>query len=167
MKWMGALLILLGCGGSGFYLAASYRREEGMLQQLLDSIGWMLCELRCHGTDLPALFFRLAQRTPGPLGVLYEAVAQQLSNRVAPDAHACMQSALVQVSLPEKVRTLVISLGHSLGEFHLEGQLRQLEGLQMQCGQILEEHRRSRDSRVRTYQTIGVCSGMALAILLL
>lgn len=167
MKWIGALLVILACGGMGMLLAAAYRREERLLRQMLESICWMQCELRCRSADLSALFSAAARRTGGRIGELFTRMASELSERVAPDAGVCMRTAMSRVCLPEKTGTVALQLGRSLGEFHLEEQLQQLALVQEECRRLLEEHTRNRDSRVRSYQTLGLCSGLAIAILLL
>lgn len=149
------------------WMAASYRAQERQLRQLLQSLDWMECELTCRATDLPLLFFGAAERFRGSLGDLFSAMARSLSARAAPDAACCMQEAMACVSLPRKVRDTAAALGTSLGEFHLEGQLRQLRGVRADCARILEEHTNNRDNRVRSYQTLGLCGGLALAILLM
>ncbi len=167
MKWIGAVLIILACGGMGIFMASAYRYEERLLQQFLGSLRWMLCELQCRGVDLPELFRRGSERTGGIMGQLYGRMGLELSKRVAPDARTCMEIALDGVRLPEKLRELALALGNSVGEFHLEGQLQQLESVLADCSRILEEHRRCADGRIRIYQTLGLCGGLALAILLL
>ena len=54
-KYFGALLVILGCGGFGFSLAAAHRREEVHLRQLMDSLQYLHCELEYHLTPLPVL----------------------------------------------------------------------------------------------------------------
>lgn len=158
---------MLACGGTGMLMAAAYRREEGLLRQLAGILEWMGCELTCRATDLPQLFLRAAQRAEGSLVALFEAVAGELSARVAPDAACCMDTALAKVELPRKTQQLLRQLGASLGEFHLEGQLRQLEAVRLECSRVLEEHTQNRDSRIRSYQALGLCGGLILAILML
>ncbi len=167
MKWVGAVLVVLSCSSCGMMMAAAYRREEVLLRQLREIMEWMACELRCRATDLPCLFLRATQRTQGPLGTLFDRMSTALSGRVEPDAMTCMETALRAVCLPGKVRQIALQLGASLGEFHLEGQVRQLEAVGAECSRLLEEHVSNRDSRLRTYRTMGVCGGLALAILLL
>ncbi len=167
MKWVGAVLIVLACGGWGMGMAAAYRREGVLLQQLQETIGWMQCELRCRATDLPSLFLRASQRTQGALRLLFQRMSTELSSRVAPDAQTCMETALWEVRLPGKAREIAHQLGTSLGEFHLEGQVRQIEAVAAGCSRLLEEHFRNRDSRLRSWQTLWLCGGLVLAILLL
>ncbi len=166
MKWIGALLIVAGCGGTGLALAAAYHREERMLEQLLEAVSWMQCELRCRTGELSYLFRRLEARSQGMLAALFAHVHQELSMRVAPDAQCCMDSALQRTTLPPLIRQAAYELGTSLGEFDLQGQLMQMDRFRTHWSRILDEHREKRDNRVRSYRTLGLCGGLVLAIVL-
>lgn len=167
MKWIGALLVIISCGGMGILLAAAYRREERLLRQMLESICWMECELGCRATELSGLFAAAAQRTDGRIGQLFDLMADNLAQRIAPDALVCMNAALSRVCLPEKTACIATKLGRSLGEFHLQEQLRQLTLVREECTRLLEEHTRNRDNRIRSYHTLWLCAGVALVILLI
>ena len=56
-------------------------------------------------------------------------------------------------------------MGSSLGRFDLEGQLQGLESVRIYCREQLDELSKDRDVRLRSYQTLGLCAGAALAIL--
>ncbi len=161
------MLIVMTCGTIGLLKAASYRREEVLLDQFRTAVHWIEWELRCRGTDLPALFSRLEERSDGPLAMLFGELRRELAAHNAPDADACMRLALERLRTGGTLRELCLQLGNSLGEFHLEGQLAQLALIRADCDRILEEHRHSGDSRIRSYQTLWVCGGAVLAILLL
>ena len=45
MKYAGALMVIAGCGGFGFAMAAAFRREEHMLQQLRQNEGVIKAEI--------------------------------------------------------------------------------------------------------------------------
>lgn len=168
LKWLGAALIVAACGGCGLGMAANYRREERYLRQLLQLLDWMQCELSCRVSSLPQLFRDGADHTQGNLKTLCSRMAWELEQRVAPDAQLCMAAALEACPrLPEKTRALLCMLGRSLGEFDLTGQLRQLEAVLAEGQRALEEHTLNRDSRIRSCQTLGLCAGAALAILLI
>lgn len=167
MKWVGALMILAACGGWGLWMAAAYRREEELLAQLYADLQRMEWGLNCHAWSLAALFWSSAQEAKGILGDIYSAMARLLDDRAAPDARCCMLRAVGGCSLPGSMVRLLEMLGSSLGEFQLEGQLRQLASVREECARILTEHRKYRDSRVRCYQALGFCGGFALAIILI
>jgi stage III sporulation protein AB len=69
--------------------------------------------------------------------------------------------------LPQRTRKNLQALGASLGQFDLQGQLSGLESARKQCRRELEELSKDRDVRLRSYQTLGLCAGSALALLFL
>ena len=69
--------------------------------------------------------------------------------------------------LPESVGKLLKELGKTLGRFDLPGQLRGIEGVRRSSRKALDQLERNRDVRLRSYQTLGLCAGAALAILLI
>lgn len=168
VKWLGAILVVAGCGGCGFSMAAAYRREERTLDALRSCLNWMKCELQYRVTPLPQLFAAAAQRCDGGLKRVFTAMAEELENQISPDAASCMDAALGRTAkLPACAAGILRQLGRSLGQFDLQGQLEQLEGVEADCTAALERHRQQRDSRLRNYQTLGLCAGAALAILFL
>lgn len=58
-------------------------------------------------------------------------------------------------------------LGRNLGRFDLTGQLSSLRALRAGCEDSLKQLTDNRDNRLRSYQTLGLCTGAALAVLLL
>ena len=52
-KWIGALMVVAGCGGVGFTMAAAYIREEWALRSLIGALDYMTCELQYRLTPLP------------------------------------------------------------------------------------------------------------------
>jgi len=167
-KWMGAVLILGGCSGYGFYIAAGKRREEQMLLQLQQLLLMMTSELQYRLTPLPELSRMAAGQTNGMLQVVFMNLYRELSWQKLPDAGSCMSAAIRRSGeLPASVRRLLVQLGHTLGRFDLQGQLEGIEAVQKRCEESLRNIGRNKDERLRSYRTLGVCAGAALAILLL
>ena len=46
MKLLGAVMVLLGCGGVGFSMVAVCRYQEQALLQLIRALEYMECELQ-------------------------------------------------------------------------------------------------------------------------
>ena len=38
IKWIGAILVIVGCGGFGFSIAANYLQEERRIRQMIQAI---------------------------------------------------------------------------------------------------------------------------------
>ena len=147
MKWIGALLVIAGCGGVGFTMAASYKREERCLRALIRALDFMTCELQFRLTPLPDL-------------------CRAAGSQICPDADSCMYAALSKMeNLPATTAEALGQLGKSLGRFDLNGQLQGIEQVRVHCRRALSELEAGRDQRIRGYQTLGVCAGAALAIL--
>lgn len=166
-KWIGALLTVAGCGGFGFQMAAAHRYEEKSLRQLVSALDYMTCELRYRMTPLPEVCRQTSGECGGSLKQLFSQLGEELDAQLGPDVRDCMDSVLRKAGrLPDKTRANLILLGNSLGRFDLEGQLTGLEAVRAACRRDLDALGRDRDQRLRSYQTLGLCAGAALAILL-
>lgn len=163
---IGALLIFAGCGGFGFLLAANHRREETSLRQLIGVLDFMACELQYHLTPLPDLCRQASKETAGVVSSILLGLAGELEDQISPDVASCMRAALTrQKDIPKHANKCLLELGSCLGRFDLNGQLRGLESVRMLCRSELESLTKNRDERLRSYQTLGLCAGAALAIL--
>lgn len=166
LKWLGAVFIVLSCGGFGFYLAANHRKEERMLRQLISVLDYMECELQYRLTPLPDLCRQAAAQACGDLGKVFIRLAEELESQISPEVSGCMHMALaVSPPMPEKTKQNLKLLGSSLGRFDLEGQISGLESLRHSCRKDLDGLEKDRDVHLRSYQTLGLCAGAALAIL--
>ena len=167
-KWIGGLLVILACGGCGLMMAANDRVQERQLQQIKRVLEWIGCELSSRMWPIPVLFRQVAQMTGGTLSRILTDFAEELDRNAAPDAYSCMETVLDRYpGLHESGRQLLSELGRSLGRFDLEAQLREVVHLQQQAEQMLQEHGAGRDERRRCYQTLGLCVGAGLVIVLL
>lgn len=166
IKWIGAILIIAGCGKFGFSLAASHRAEEKALRELIAALDYMQCELQYRLTPLPELCRQAAQQQPNAVGHVLLMLAQELECSLRADVQSCLVSALQSGGpLPDRVKNGFEALGTSLGRFDMEGQIQGLESVRSFCRQELESLSENRENRLRSYQTLGLCAGAALAIL--
>ena len=167
-KWIGAVLVIMGCGGMGFSVAANYKREERMLRQLLDVLRFMECELQYRLTPLPELCRQAGTAAKGMVQETLLCFVRELESQIAPDAASCMRSAVNSgKDLPGSVRTILIQLGQTLGRFDLPGQIQGIEASKDACRSKLDALNQNREERLRGYQTLGLCAGAALVILLI
>lgn len=165
-KWIGAMLIVSGCGGAGFAMATAYRREEKALRQLIAALDYMACELQYRLTPLPQLCRTAAGDNRGCVGGVLERLSAELDAQTLPDVEACIRAAMeASGEIPGRVREAFEMLGASLGRFDLEGQLKGLEAVRSHCRREADMLASGRDARLRSYQTLGLCTGAALAIL--
>lgn len=166
MKWIGAILIIIGCGGAGFYMASQYRRELKMLRQLECALEYMTSELKYRQIPLPQLINAAADRTCGAIRNCLAGLAGELESQIAPDAGSCMKAVLAKAKdIPLRVFNCMELLGSTLGLFDLEGQLAGFSSVHAECNRLITEMEEGKQQRLRSYQTLGLCAGAALAIL--
>ncbi len=167
IKVMGALLIVLGCGGYGLMLSATHRQEVKGLRQLRLALETMEAELGYRMTPLPELCRLGAEKTTGQLKEALTAFARELDKQSTSKAEECMDTVLAKSrDLPCQCAAMLKTLGSSFGRFDLEGQLKALAACRGECAQRLEELECDQTQRLRDYRTLSFCAGAALAILL-
>lgn len=165
-KWIGAAMIICGCGLTGFMISAAYRREERDLRQFISALDYMTCELQYRRSPLPDLCRLAGAERSGCIGRLFINLANELDAQISPDVQSCLAAAAATAGqLSPRIQEVVCILGASLGRFDLEGQLQGLEAARAFCREQLETMSQGRDTRLRSYQTLGLCAGAALAIL--
>ena len=165
-KWIGAALIVAGCGGFGISMAMTHREQENLLRQLLRVLEVMKWELQYRLTPLPELCVLGAKEARGLVRSVLLGLSRELERQVTPDVSGCMILVLNRMKdLTKPQRLLFRRLGSSLGRYDLPGQVEGLEALEKFCTRQLKALEENRDARLRSYETLGFCAGAALAIL--
>ena len=168
MRWIGALFVLLGCGSFGFSMVATHKKEEKNLRQIICAIGYMECEMQYRLTPLPQLLGQAAQQNSGIVQEVLGGMLLELETQISTDVSCCMDVVLCKrKDVPPLTREALFLLGQSLGRFDLQGQMKELESVRSLCERHLKTLENNRDVRLRSYQTLGLCAGAVLAILLL
>lgn len=166
LKWIGAILVVSGCGGWGIMLAAAYRRQEAGLRKLGEVLKMMQWELRYRLTSVPDLCRMAAKDAHGLLRYIFLDLARDLDRNIEPDVNECMRSVLSRYrNLPPKVKRVMRQLGRQLGRFDLEGQLEGMSYVIAECDREQQSLNKDRDIRLRSYQTLAICAGFGLVIL--
>lgn len=167
IKGIGAILLITGCSSFGFSIAFASRKEVHLLQNMVRAITYMENELQYSLMPLPELCRQAGKDTSGTIREVLLNLAREMDWQSAPDAYSCMCEALAKSHrLSAKVHQFFLLLGGSMGRFDLPGQLRELEAIRISCEQEILTLTNNQDIRLRSYQTLGICAGAALAILL-
>ena len=168
VKILGSALVVAGCGGFGFKIAASRRKEEKMLRNLISALDFMECELQYRMSALPDLCRSTAAECSGQLQVVFRNFSTELEDQISPDVSSCMRAVLAKhAHLPSCTYEALCMLGESLGRFDMIGQLKGLEAVRAECRRKLNILSTGSDVVVRSYQTLGLCAGAAVVILLI
>lgn len=167
VRIIGACCIFAGCGSFGFSMAAASRREEAELRRFLAALEFMSCELSYRMTPLSGLCRAAAEGSAGVVRSFLTELARELDKQTAPDVQVCVYDVLARLQPSGILRRQMQELGATLGRFDLPGQLRGLESAIRSAEDALRAIRDGAADRRRSYQTLGLCAGAAVAILFL
>ena len=167
VRIIGACCIFAGCGSFGFAMAAASRREEAELRRFLSALEFMSCELAYRMTPLSALCRAASEGSAGMVRSFFMELARALDTQTAPDVQVCVHDVLSRLQPPRLLHRQMQVLGATLGRFDLPGQLRGLEAAIRSAEEALRSIRDGAADRRRSYQTLGLCAGAAVAILFL
>lgn len=166
LKVFGAVCVVLGCGSFGFLMAGQYHSRIRLLRNMIVALDYMSCELQYRCTPLPQLCMQAGMQNTGKIQKLFLLLAEELEAQICPNAARCMAVALDKLgSIDRSVHEILLELGKNLGNFDLRGQLYGLEQVRTQCYESLKYLQHGKENRVRSYQTLGLCAGAAIAIL--
>ena len=168
IKLIGAVLIVLACGTVGYMIAASYKREEKTLRKLIYALDYMECELQFRMPALPDLCRNTANETDGVVSKVFAMLSNELEDQISPDVRSCMKAVTAKCrDIPTHTLASFLLLGDSMGRFDLEGQLKGLESVRQEARMKLNKLMGNSDVRLRSYQTLGICAGAAIVIILM
>lgn len=170
LKLLGVLLVVGSTSAVGFSTAASVRRQSRQLRELIDRLREMKGEIAYRLTPLPELLLQQAEACRTEVRAFFQRFAELLCERTPRSVASAGAMALERTKgLALEAQTLeeVRSLCQSLGKLDLEGQLQSLELTADRLERQFAALEAGKRARCRSYQTIGVCAGLAAAVILL
>jgi len=165
LRILGAGLVIVGCSSAGYSIVHSHKQEKHMLRCLINAIQEMEWELKYRITPLPELCRVGSFAARGQVGEVLAILADRLEKGNVAEISSCMNALASDSTIPRRVRHCLRELGKSLGKYDLEGQIQGLETVRNECRRELEELEEGGSERLRSYQTLAICAGAALAIL--
>lgn len=149
-------------------MAVNYKKEVRALYSLIGALEYIRSELSYRMTPLPDLFYKVSEVTDGCVGKIFRELSGEMERQISPNAACCMEVLLQRRrDIPAQAVQALKELGRSLGKFDLEGQVRELSAVRERCVRQLEKLSDQKEDRIRQYQTLGLCAGAALSILLI
>ena len=162
----GVALVLIGCTAMGFLAASHCKMKVQVLESFLRILDNIIAELSGKITPLPELCRSAAEDSNCFRNVLL-AFADSLDSQIEPVPRACMDNVLARTNCVNKeFKLCLVDLAQILGNYDLQGQLRQLDALYRKWMGKLDDSREGVSQKIRSYRVMGICAGCALAILL-
>ena len=146
------------------------RRQQAQTLALIDALLRIRHELQYRLTPLPEIFAALGGSRNREIAEFFSRLAALLSSaQTCTVGYACRQ-ALAQtrgLSLSSAARGTILSLFDSLGRYDLEGSVQALDLALSRLREEVKALQNSAAARCRTYLTLGVCTGLAAAVILM
>lgn len=170
LKAAGCVLMIAGASGYGAWLAGNYGRRLAVLEELRRMIFLLKGQILYANAPLEEAFEAVGRRTEGILSQLFLRVAERIGNQQG-EPFAAIWSQEVEKTETDSVffkedKQSLISLGEHLGFMDRDMQERNLLLYLEQLDLSIEQMRAHKQERCRLYTSLGVMSGMFLAILL-
>lgn len=168
IKLIGAFLIVGSCSIAGFQIAAAHLRETGILKQIIMAMDYMESELVYRRTPLPELCAEAACKSSGMLHDILLDFSKALNDHASSNAESCVKEVLSHFSnFPAVGKQMLMQFGSSAGIFELDGQISSLKAVKQECHRQLTVRQENQEVRLRSYRTLGICAGAALAVILI
>jgi len=168
IKILGVTFIIVGCSSIGFIMAGNLSQEITAVRNLIANLEYWKNAISYHHTPLPELCMLTHSMDRSVIGEYFGRLGEQLNKLGEIDATQCTVNALsLCPEMPPSCRRLLQALGRSLGKFDMSGQLQEINAVLEVARDTLTTLLSSQDSRIKCYKTLGICTGVAIAILII
>lgn len=170
MKLIGIIFIVFSAGSVGLRISSSLRKRCRLMKQLLTSVEIMRNEIGCCGTPLPQTFALMAISADGAISRVFSAVAKEMDKHRWITPRKAMEQALALEPLlgeDREISQLLLSLSSELGKYDKVSQLQTLDKTKTELELMLRSAEQECSVRSKTYEVLGICAGVSVAILLI
>ncbi len=168
IRLVGAILIVVGSASAGFYMAGNVRKTQRIYRDALRATTYMKSEIECYLTPLHDIYGQLAHILPKPLAALFFALYEQARRSLGllPAVHFSRARQLLRNRLPHELVQIFAEMFDMLGRQDAVAQMRAITLAEEHLNEVLNRVSSEKKERCHAYETIGVCAGIALVIVL-
>ena len=164
VKIIGIVLVLCGSGGFGIGKAVQFYRQLRQIRGFYNALEILKCEMNYSLAELPKLCRLTAKRSESATARFLLAYADALDAGL-PRTKAAQQ-VVEPLNLPADARMTLLELFSGLGRYELAGENRLIQLSQHRLRAGLERLEKEKKPLAKGYAALGVCTGIALVILM-
>lgn len=169
LKIIGSILIIVTSTYIGFSLSFRYAERPRQIRQLISCLSVLKSYINYIAIPLPEALSQCTAGINGPVADFFHSTASLLTkNNLTPQAaiaQALQASNYLVFSQPE--REIISAFSANLGSMDRTEQQQSLELVHEQLSRIQHEAEKLCEQNVKMYRYLGVCSGLAIVILLI
>lgn len=169
IRWIGFVLIVSGASAAGILFAAKLKHTLELYRQTATALAFMKNEIEFQLTPIREIADKLSIILDKPLSSVFQSLIHEMRTCPAIPLGLQMERVLKQngALLPAELRRIWTSLFDLLGK---QDAIAQIRAIQLAEGQVEREMAHlsaDRHERARAYRIAGVCTGLALAVILI
>lgn len=170
IKILGILLTVTACGGLGADAAFRVKRRLRLLEELKTMATHLKGEILYANAPLDEAFERTGRRNPGSAGTLFSQVADEMREETgesfgkiwAGQAQAFAKTSL----LSQKEKEELIRFGEHLGYLDRDMQEKTIQFYLEDLEHAIQALRKQEPEKCRLFMSLGVLSGLFLAVVM-
>lgn len=167
IRMCGAALTLLSGVLYAVKVTKEHRRKEACFEELQLILEHFVWQLQTNLSALSVCCQAAAGCGKGQMGTLFRQLALRLEQGSGADPGNCMEELVMAQNLPAQLRQRLFQLADTLGRYDLSGQIAGIQAVQALCRRDLQTLESERTKTVKSCRVLGLCTGAAVAILLL
>lgn len=168
-KMLGAILVLAGSGGCGWYLAYAARRRIEILQELLQAIFILYGDIEYAAGDMSENMGRIAQRTDA-FSCFFQRIARRLHEKMGQSLYKIWKEEMCGIPCRTRLRREDIAfleeLGKNLGNLDRQTQLHTLQMMEGRLEKSILVAREEYANRAKLFRVVGITVGVFTTVLL-
>ena len=170
MKLMGIIFIIVSAGSVGLQISFEMKSRCRMLRRLLSAVELLKNEIAVCATPLPQAFALMSSSMNGSMGTVFSRIANEMNQRRWMTVSAATEHAILaepSLKKEEELCDIFRTMAAGLGKYDKDSQISTLDGTIIRLGKMIAQSEQERSMKSKTYEILGFCTGLSIAILLL
>ncbi|BBB92907.1 MAG TPA: stage III sporulation protein AB [Methylomusa anaerophila] len=171
LKLLGSICVIMAGSGLGFIIASRYIERPKQIRQIVSCIASLQSYITYAAYPLPAALVQSTSGIRGPIAILFQRMSDVLENSrwLSPREawNHVTEEIGEQLVLKRPEREVLEVFCANLGSMNREEQQKFLNMVREQLIGIQNEAESTCRQNVKMYRYLGVCGGLAVAIVLL
>lgn len=150
----------------GILFSKKYSKREKELKDMKSALNMFATKIKFTYEPIPNLFLEISNKIGGNIGKIFERASIRMREENAGEA---WDNSFLDVpnNLLEEDITILKNLGRLLGQTDLEGQISEIEVVNEFLTSQLENAKSEKLKNEKMYRTLGIISGLTIAIILI
>ena len=160
------ILIIVASSYIGILFSKKYANREKEIKQMKTALNMFATKIKYTYEPIPSLFMEIANKIGGNIGSIFSLASTTMKEETAGDA---WEKALNEVNhnLSKEDIAILKNLSKLLGQTDIEGQISQIEVVNEFLTSQLENANEERRKNEKMYRTLGIVTGLTIAIILI